>query len=72
MLDQPIDYELIYPGTFNGVYILDRWSGIAPTMEVVTDMSDPDFGPPTYYPIVDSEGEIYARVHHSRLLRFIG
>ena len=72
MLDKRIDYELIYPGTFSGVYILDRWSGVSPSMELVTDMSDPDFGLPKYYTIADSEGRIYARVHHSRIVRFIG
>lgn len=71
-LDKPIDFELIYPGTFKGLYILDRWSGVNPDMEIVTDMSDPDFGLPKYYSIADSEGRIYAKVHHSRIIRFAG
>lgn len=72
MLDKPLDIDMVYPGTFNGVYILDRWSGITPDMGLVTDPSDPDFGLPAYYRIADSEGKIYARVHHSRIIRFIG
>lgn len=71
-LDKPLDIEMVYPGTFNGLYILDRWSGITPDMELVTDMSDPDFGLPAYYTIADSEGRIYAKVHHSRVIRFTG
>lgn len=71
-LDKPIDFELIYPGTFKGLYILDRWSGVNPDMEIVTDMSDSDFGLPKYYSIADSEGRIYAKVHHSRIIRFTG
>lgn len=71
-LDKPLDLEMVYPGTFNGLYILDRWSGITPDVELVTDMSDPDFGLPMYYSISDGEGRIYARVHHSRIIRFTG
>lgn len=71
-LDKPLDLEMVYPGTFNGLYILDRWSGITPDVELVTDMSDPDFGLPMYYSIADGEGRIYARVHHSRIIRFTG
>lgn len=71
-LDKPLDLEMVYPGTFNGLYILDRWSGITPDVELVTDMSDPDFGLPEYYSVTDSEGQIYARVHHSRIVRFTG
>ena len=71
-LDKPLDLERIYPGAFNGLYILDRWSGITPDVEIITDMTDPEFGLPMYYSISDSEGRIYARVHHSRIIRFIG
>lgn len=71
-LDKPLDLEMIYPGSFKGLYIVDRWSGITPDVELVTDMSDPDFGLPKYYSIADSEGHIYAKVHHSRIIRFIG
>lgn len=72
MLDKPLDLEMIYPGTFDGLYVIDRWSGVTPDMSIVTDMSDPDFGLPEYYSVTDSEGQIYARVHHSRIVRFTG
>lgn len=71
-LNEPLDIEMVFPGTFQGLYILDRWSGITPDGELVTDMSDPDFGLPKFYRITDSEGNIYANVHHSRIIRFTG
>lgn len=71
-LDKPLDLEMVYPNTFKGLHILDRWSGITPDSELVMDMADPDFGLPMYYNITDGEGRIYAKVHHSRIIRFIG
>lgn len=72
ILDRPLDLETILPGTFAGLYILDRWCGIAPEMGLVTDPSDPDFGLPEYYAITGGEGMFKARIHHSRIIRFTG
>ena len=72
MLEDPLDLETIMPGTFAGLMILDRWSGIVPDMGLVTDMSDPDFNTPEYYTINNAEGRTVARVHHSRIVRFTG
>lgn len=72
MLDQPLDLETIMPGSFAGLMILDRWSGIVPDMELVTDMGDPDRDLPKYYTVNNAEGRIVARVHHSRIVRFTG
>ena len=72
MLDKPLDPEMILPGTFAGLYILDRWSGITPDMELVTDMSDPDFGLPEYYTVNGEGRRIVTKVHHSRIIRFTG
>ncbi|GLB30995.1 hypothetical protein LAD12857_29180 [Lacrimispora amygdalina] len=72
-LSKPLDYGLILPGTFLGLQILDRWSGIYPEMGIVTDPSDPDFGLPAYYTIRDEEsGALVSTVHHSRVIRFTG
>ena len=30
MLDQPIDLDMVMPGRFKGLIILDRWTGITP------------------------------------------
>lgn len=71
-LGEPLDLDAVLPGTFAGLYILDRWSGIAPDAGVVEDLSDPDIGLPEYYLINAPEGRIVARVHHSRIVRFTG
>lgn len=72
-LDKPLKLESILPGSFSGLLILDRWSGVSPGMEIVTDVSDPDFGLPEYYDInAGEEGRVVARVHHSRVVRFTG
>lgn len=73
MMDKPLDPDTIMPGSFTGLYILDRWSGITPDIELVSDISDPDFGLPKYYTINSGDANaIVARVHHSRLIRFTG
>lgn len=72
-LTKPLDYDLILPGCFQGLMILDRWSGIYPDLGLVADPSDPDFGLPEYYTIRDEEsGTLISQVHHSRVLRFTG
>lgn len=70
-MSQPLDLETILPGTFQGLLVLDRWSGVYPDAELVDDVSDPDFGLPAYYTIRDEQTFI-AKVHHSRVIRFIG
>ena len=72
-LSQPLDLDMVFPGSFLGLQILDRWSGVYPEGELVTDPSDLDFGLPAYYTIRDdTTGYMVARVHHSRIIRFIG
>ena len=72
MLDQPINYDLIMPGSFKGLIILDRWSGISPSAELVNDIGDPDFGLPKYYTISDESFGYGITVHHSRIIRMLG
>lgn len=72
-LSQPLDLDMIMPDSFNGLMILDRWTGVYPEGSLVTDETDPDFGLPEYYTIRDDErGYLIAKVHHSRVIRFIG
>lgn len=71
MLEQPLDYNLIMPGSYKGLLVFDRWSGVTPTGELVTDINDPEYGLPKYYQITTSDAEVFT-VHHSRILRFIG
>lgn len=72
VLDQPLDLDSVMPGAFKGLLIADRWSGVRPGIDIVTDISDPDFGLPDAYHVRSNaiEGEI--KVHHSRVVRFTG
>lgn len=73
IMDQPLDSESILPGSFAGLMILDRWVGVAPGDETVSDIGDPDFGLPAYYLINDPGTRQFSlRVHHSRVVRFTG
>lgn len=69
MLEEPLDLESIYPGSFQGLYILDRWQGITPGIELVFEGGEPN---PMYYSITDAAGHTVTRVHHSRVVRFTG
>ena len=71
-LSVPIDVNSVMPGSFRGLYVVDRWSGIYPSLDLVKDDRDPDFGLPEYYEVRDENGVGQCRVHHSRVLRFCG
>jgi phage-related protein (TIGR01555 family) len=71
-LDQPLDLDTVFPGSFMGLMILDRWSGISPGPGVVDDINDPDFGLPETYQVTNNASRQTFDVHHSRVLRFIG
>ena len=68
-LSKPLDTNMIYPGSFKGLYILDRWQGITPNMELVFEGGDPV---PESYSITDAKGNTVVNVHHSRVVRFTG
>ncbi len=71
-LDQPLDPDILLPGCFQGLLVLDRAQGIEPSAELVSDLDDPDFGLPMYYTAdLEAEGRT-VRIHHSRVLRFVG
>lgn len=74
MLSEPLDMDMLMPGDFKGLIVADRWNGVYPSTELVTDMDDPDFGLPEYYNFSLSENDLAnsVRVHHSRVLRFTG
>lgn len=71
-LSLPLDINNIMPGSFRGLYIVDRWSGIYPSLDLVDNERDPDFGLPEYYEVRDENGVGQYRVHHSRVIRFCG
>lgn len=69
---EPLRVKDILPGSFRGLFVVDRWSGIYPSQELVSNKSSADFGLPRYYEVRDESGVIRYRIHHSRVLRFIG
>ena len=72
-LDQPLDMDMLLPDCFQGLLVLDRAQGIEPSLELVSDLDDPDFGLPMYYTVnLEMEELTSVRIHHSRILRFIG
>lgn len=73
ILDQPLDLDSIMPDSYCGMYILDRWSGISPNVDKITDIGDPEYGLPNSYRItINPTYETHVDVHHSRIVRFIG
>ncbi len=68
-LSKPLDLDMIYPGAYKGLYILDRWQGITPNMRLVFDGGEPA---PESYSITDARGHTVTCVHHTRLVRFVG
>ena len=68
-LSKPLDTDMIFPGSFKGLYIVDRWQGITPNMDLVFEGGDPV---PKSYSITDANGNTVVNVHHSRVVRFTG
>lgn len=71
ILDQPLDLDDVVPGSYRGLLVFDRWSGISPSLELITDLEDFNFGLPAYYQIT-LDNAAMMRVHSSRVLRFTG
>src|SRR6185437_6378708 len=72
-LSAPLDFDEILPGKYRGLIVLDRWSGVYPDSQLVTDINNPvEFGQPMFYKCDLQENGRSVLVHHSRLLRFIG
>lgn len=71
-IDEPLDLDRVMPGAFKGLLIMDRWSGIMPSADLITDITDPDFGMPEYYEVTLPEGQGVIRLHNSRVCRFTG
>lgn len=69
----PLRVETVSKGQLQGFLVLDRWM-IEPSLEdLVTDMDDADLGKPRFYTITaDAPALPRLRVHHSRVMRFVG
>ena len=77
ILDKPLDLDTVLPGTFQGITIFDRWSGVYPegtgvNSGLVADAADPDKWTPEFYIFRDAGGGELQRIHHSRIVRFPG
>ena len=68
-LSQPLDMGMVYPGSFQGLYILDRWQGVTPNMGLTIERGKEV---PTSYSINDGNGHTVANVDASRVIRFTG
>lgn len=68
----PLNVDRIGKGAYKGIAIFDRWA-VDPTLnDLVTDMG-PDLGLPKFYRInPGAQAMPGAKIHHSRVIRFIG
>ncbi len=71
-LELPLMVDDVMPESFAGLLVLDKSCGVMPSLEKVTDLDDPDYGMPEYYVVDDAGDGRSIKVHHSRVLRFIG
>jgi hypothetical protein len=71
-LDTPLDLDDIAPGSYQGLMVFDRWSGINPSSLLVDEWNTPlDHNLPSFYQCTTAEGAMF-EVHASRVLRFCG
>lgn len=73
-LEEPLDLDEVMPDSFKGLLIVDRWTGVNPESELITNINSPEFGLPKYYDITLSESRVEntMRIHYSRVVRFLG
>lgn len=71
-LSKPLDYTEIMPGSYKGCYVVDRWSGVSPGSEIISDIGSPEYGQPEFYNIIDNADNTVSRVHYSRIVKLIG
>jgi phage-related protein (TIGR01555 family) len=69
-MSAPLTMDSIEQGSFQGLYILDRFE-VTPSTDLIKEMG-PMFGYPEYYTVNSSEAGDGFKVHHSRVLRFVG
>lgn len=71
-MEEPLDYDTIMPDSYKGCFNVDRWCGVSPSAELVTDIDDPDFGTPEFYDVSNNTNGRVIRIHHSRVIKMIG
>lgn len=66
---KPLNKEKIKKSKVIRYYVTDRWYGVSPSSETVTNMEDLDFGKPKSYDITFADGKTMT-VHHDYVLRY--
>ncbi len=69
-LATPLNVSNIVKGSFRGLFVLDRWQ-VTPDSELIMELG-PLLGYPVYYNVVLQQAIGGAKIHHSRVLRFVG
>lgn len=67
--DKPLDVEKVKKGDLRFVMPMDRWLCISTGMFDYSDISSDNFGMPEYYTVAQAQN---LRIHHSRVIRFVG
>ena len=71
-LSKPLDLDSIQVDSYKGGFNIDRWSGVSPSLELVQDISDPEFGQPEFYLVTARDSNKTVKIHHSRVIKMIG
>ena len=71
-LSKPLDMDEIMPDSYKGCFVIDRWCGVSPGVEIVNDIEDPEFGEPEYYIVSSAPMNKSIKIHHSRVIKMIG
>lgn len=69
-LAEPLAVGSIAKGSFRGLYVVDRWQ-VTPGTDLIREMG-PLLGYPEYYTVSAQQAMDRQRIHHSRVLRFVG
>nr|DAJ94247.1 MAG TPA: Portal [Caudoviricetes sp.] len=71
-MSKPLDFDEVMPDSYKGCFTVDRWCGVSPSLELVTDINDPEFGQPEYYIVTSAPMNQSIKIHHSRVIKMIG
>jgi phage-related protein (TIGR01555 family) len=70
--EKPIEADEIELGSYKGLRIYDRWSGVYPQTSLTDDVDEPlNWDLPDFYQITTARSKSF-KVHHSRIVRFDG
>lgn len=71
-LAEPLDLDDVELDSYRGLIVVDRWSGVSPSAELISNIDNPaEYGLPKSYQVTTEVNQNFS-VHHSRILRFTG